>query len=139
MLEYVRYGVYKSPPLVAVISQINPLHLMSCFSNILSVLSFQVSLRHPRGLFCSGFATKAVYIFFFSPYSAYLMLLDSVIAMMFGEQFKSLPKFCNFRHPSLENSLFSLAAKNFSISVEMFNLPDFTILTEQRTLLSRND
>jgi len=46
------------------------------------------------------------------------MLLDSVIAIMFGEQFKSLPIFCNFLQPSLEDSLFSLAAKYFTVSVK---------------------
>lgn len=109
-------GSYKSPPLVAILSQIKPLHLTYCFFKILSVL-FQVSLCHSRGLFCSGFATKAVYKFFFSPYPAYLMLLDSVIALMFGEQFKSLPTFCNFLHHSLEDTMFSLAARCFSVGV----------------------
>jgi hypothetical protein len=48
-------------------------------------------------------------------------------------------KFYNFHHPSLQDSLVSLAAKYFSVSVDMSNLPDFKTWTEQRTLLRRND
>jgi hypothetical protein len=53
----VHYRVHKSPPLVPILSQMNPVH------PIVRVISFHLRLGLPSGFFPSGFPTKVLYEF----------------------------------------------------------------------------
>ena len=74
-----------SPPLVHILSQINPIHAPSLPISISfrydAILSSHQRLSLPSVLFPSGFATKTLYLFSFSisvTYADHLILLDFV-------------------------------------------------------------
>jgi hypothetical protein len=73
----VHYRVHNSPPLVPILSQINPVHTTPSY---VLILSFHLRLGLPSGLFPSGFPIKILYAFLFSPIRAtwpsHLILLD---------------------------------------------------------------
>jgi hypothetical protein len=67
----VQYRVHKSPPLVPILSHINPVHsIPSYLSKILLILSTHLRLCLPSGLFPSGMPTNILYAFLFSPIRA---------------------------------------------------------------------
>jgi hypothetical protein len=74
-------------PSVEWLQYIQP-HTLSLRSTL--ILSNHLRLGHPSGLFPSGFATKNVLSFFFSPIratsAAFLVLLDLTILIIFGEE-----------------------------------------------------
>jgi len=64
----VRCHVYKSPPLVSILSQMNSNHhFPSYFLKIYSYSSSHLHLGLPTGLFPSGFPTKVLYAVLISP------------------------------------------------------------------------
>jgi hypothetical protein len=63
----VHYRVYKGPPLVPILSQVNPVHTTLYYLHkIHLILSFQVCLVYPSGLISSRFPTKILYAFLVS-------------------------------------------------------------------------
>jgi hypothetical protein len=75
----VHYGVHKSPPLVPILSQINPVH------------TTHLRLGLPSGLFPCGFPTNILYAFLFpirSTFPTYLILLNLIIGI--GLQIRNL-------------------------------------------------
>jgi hypothetical protein len=80
----VHYRAHNGPPLVPLLSQMLPAHLISLRSIL--ILPYHVRLGLPNGLFPTGFQTKILYAFFIYPihatFPAYLTLHDLIILIM---------------------------------------------------------
>jgi hypothetical protein len=64
MDKKVHYRVHKSPPMVPILSQIDPVHTIPSHSISLRpvlILSIQIRLGLPSGLFSSGFPTNILH------------------------------------------------------------------------------
>ena len=90
------YFVYKSPPPVPILSQINPVHAPphTTFWKSILPLSSHLCLGLPSCIFPSGFPTKTHYTPLLSPKCAtcptHHILLDLITQIIFGEQCGSL-------------------------------------------------
>jgi hypothetical protein len=62
----VHYRVHKSPPLLPILTLINPVHTTPCYLRSILILSSHLRLGLPSGLFPSGFPTKILYQFLFA-------------------------------------------------------------------------
>jgi hypothetical protein len=63
----VHYHVHKSPPLVPILSQIDPVHTIPSYLSIL-ILSAYLRLGLPSGLFPSGFPTNILFFSYSPPF-----------------------------------------------------------------------
>jgi hypothetical protein len=82
----VHYRVHKSPLLVHILTQINPIHTFPSYLRSILILSTYLRLGLPSGLFPSGFPTNILYAFLLSriraTFPAHLILLDLIILMI---------------------------------------------------------
>jgi hypothetical protein len=88
----IHFRVYKTPPLVPILSQIDPIHSTPSYLSLSSILpSTHLRLGLPNGLLPSGFPTNILYAFFLTPIRAtcpdLLILLDLIILIKLGEEF----------------------------------------------------
>jgi hypothetical protein len=59
----VDHRVHKSPPLVPILSQFDPIHTIPSYLRSILILSTHLHLGLPSGLFPSGFPTNILYAF----------------------------------------------------------------------------
>jgi hypothetical protein len=89
------YCIYKCPPPVPILSQLNLVHTpTSHFWRSVLILSFQQCLGLPSGLFPSGFSAKTLYTPVPSPicttYPVHLILLDFITHTIVSGEHRSL-------------------------------------------------
>jgi hypothetical protein len=86
----VHYHAHKSPPLAPILSQINPVHTIPSYLRPALILSTDLHLGLPSGLFPYGFPVSVLYAFLLPPITAtcpaHLILLDLIIVIIFGEE-----------------------------------------------------
>jgi len=92
MKPEVHYRAHKNPPLIPILSQMNPFHILHRLRSFLIIPS-HLHLVLPSGLFPSDFPTRMLYKFFISPTRAAcpanLIHLDFIIRVIYGESYKS--------------------------------------------------
>jgi hypothetical protein len=85
----VHYRNNKSPPLVPILNQINPIHAIPFYLRHILILSAHLLLGLPSRLFPSGLPTNILYAFLFSPIRVtcpdHLILLHLIILIILGE------------------------------------------------------
>jgi hypothetical protein len=102
--------VHKSPPLVSILSQIDPVHTTPSNLRYIFILSTHLCLGLPSVLFPSGFPTNIPYMHF-SPIRATcptrLIFHNLIILIIFGEEYKLWSSsWCSSLQSPVTSSLF---------------------------------
>jgi hypothetical protein len=79
----VHYRVHKSPILVPILSQINPVHAITSYVRSILILSTHLCHRLPSGLFPSGIHTKIIYAFLVSEFVLHALPISSSLTSSF--------------------------------------------------------
>jgi hypothetical protein len=98
----VHYRVHTSPPLVPILNQSNPVHTNPFYLSKIhfNIIHLPISWSS-SGLFPSGFTTIR------ANYPAHLILLDLIILIILGEEYKLWSSsLCSFLQPPVTSSLF---------------------------------
>jgi hypothetical protein len=84
MYTKVHYRVHKSPPLVPILSQVDPVHTIpSCLSKIYFNIVHPPCLPLPSGLFPSAFPANILYAFLFTPFMLHALPISSSLTSSF--------------------------------------------------------
>jgi hypothetical protein len=114
----VHHRVQKSPPLVPILSQFEPVNTIPSYLRSILILSTHLRLCLPSRLFSSGFPTNILVSPILPTCPAHLILLDLIILIMYGEEYKlwSL-SLCKF--PPISRH-FILLGPNILLSVSIY-------------------
>jgi hypothetical protein len=79
----VYYCVKKSPALVSILNQINPVHTIPYYLGSILVLSTHLHLSLPSGTFLSSLPTNIPYAFLFSPFVLHALPISTSLTLSF--------------------------------------------------------
>jgi hypothetical protein len=77
MYPQIHYRVHKSPPLVPILSQINPVNTTQSYLRSILILSTHLQLGLPSDLFPSGLPTNILHEFLFSHFVLHALPISS--------------------------------------------------------------